>query len=257
MSGHALATFVTGFVVPATAAAQPLHHHQQLEIVHHPASAGVSRLAGGGGLAFAAGDTCLYPPGTRHDRRLTVPGPSLVLRLLAVGRLPCPFARPLLVRGPLPAWLAHELDALTAPQAPCGALERLALDHRASAVLVALLARAAAPAPADPDAALVQRAERLIAERFPTLGRLEDLAAELGVGYDHLRRTFRRLRGHTLVACLTAARIRRAQELFACSRLSHQEIAAQCGYASARYLTAVFHRHTGLAPAAWRRRQVG
>lgn len=252
MAKPPLATHITGFPIPA-ARDMEMHRHPHVELVLCQAGSGKTRCADGQELRFAAGDVCVHPAHARHDRRYLVPAASLVLRLRVDPPLPPPLRRALLVRGPQPAWLLAEFTALAAAQPQVAGFARLALDHRASAVLCDLLARGSSDIASDPDAHLADRAARRIAERFANLGRLDTLAAELGVDYDRLRRVFRRQHGTTLIAWLTAVRARRAQELLANSGLSHAEIARQCGYASARYLSRIYRRHFGTAPRAIRR----
>lgn len=252
MARPPFAVHVTGFPIPA-ARDMPMHRHPHLELVLCRAGGGVALCADGQELRFAAGDVCIHPAQARHDRRFDGPAASLVLRLRVDPPLPPPLRRARLVRGPQPPWVAAEFAALAGPQPDSAGFARHALDHRASAVLCDLLARAEGGGEVDPDAALAERAARRIAERFAAIGRLEALAGELGVDYDRLRRAFRRHRGTTLIAWLTAVRTRRAQELLANSRLSQAEIARQCGYASARYLSRIYRRHFGAAPGAARR----
>lgn len=253
MPRQPLAAHVTGFPIPKPQRHLGMHRHAEVEIVHHPAGSGVSLAADGQELAFAAGDTCIYPARLRHDRRFATPGSCLVVRLRVDPPLPIEIRRARLVRGPLPAWLLELVRELAGPQPAMEGYARLALDHRASALLCGLLALAQPARERDPDEALAERAARLIAERFAGIGRLSALAGELGSDYDHLRRAFVRHRGMTLIAWLTTVRARRAQELLASSRLTHAEIARQCGYANARYLNRIFRKQFGSAPGAVRR----
>lgn len=230
-----------------------MHRHDHLEVVHCLQGGGTTRGADGSELRFAAGDTCIHPAGSRHDRRFAVPGSSLVLRLRLDPPVPAALRRPLLVSGPPSAWLAAELRALAAPQVPVAGWARLALDLRASAVLCTLLAQADQQGQGDADADLAERAARLIAERLATIGRLPGLARELGVPHDRLRRVFRRQRGQSLLAWLTEVRARRAHELLLNSSLTLAEVARQCGYGNARYLARIYRRLYGIAPGATRR----
>lgn len=253
MSGRLIATYATGFALPTPPLKRPMHRHVHHEIIHNLKGIGVSTTADGQELDFGPGDTCIYPAHLRHDRRYETAGAALVIRLGVAHPLPPALRRARLVRGPHPPWALAELRALAGPQAALDGLARQALDHRACALLCALLAEAGPDLPPDPEAALAERADRMIAERFASIGRLASLASALGVGYDRLRRIYRRQRGQSLVARLTAARVERAQELLANSTLDQAEIARQCGYANARYLNRVFRRTAGTAPGHWRR----
>jgi AraC-like DNA-binding protein len=233
----------------------PFHRHDHLEIVFHAKGRGISRTASGDAIAFTAGDAILYPPFLQHDRRMTTPGTCCCLHLRVPPDVAAALAQAASVRGPLPPWLRHDILDLAGPHKPITDFERLTLDHRASAVLFALLSRctAAARTASDPAAALAEQAAALIAERCATLGRFDDLAAELGTSYARLRRVFRQQRGMSLVAWLTAVRLERAKALLAGSSLPHEEIARQCGYGSARYLNQVFRTACASTPGAWRR----
>jgi AraC-like DNA-binding protein len=253
MSVPLQASFVTGFALPAPKTRLSMHRHAHLEILHNLRGSGTSTTAGGQEFSFGPGDVCLYPAFLRHDRRFTSPGTALVIRLHLADPVPPELRLAHHVRAPLPPWVLVELRALAGPHGLLEGFARQALDHRCSALLCALLAAAVPSVPVDADQVLADRADRLIAERFASLGRLEEIARELGVGYDRLRRVFRRHHGQSLVARLTAVRIRRAQELLANSPLGHQEIALQCGYGSARYLNRVFRKVVGRAPGGWRR----
>lgn len=253
MSAPVQASFVTGFPLPAPKIRLGMHRHAQLEILHNLRGSGVSATASGQEFAFGPGDVCIYPAFLRHDRRFTSPGSALVIRLNLADPAPPTLRQAHHIRAPLPPWLTAELRALAGPQAAADGFARQALDHRCSAVLCALLAATRPSASPDPEQALAERAARLIAERFASIGRLDEVARELGVGYDRLRRSFRRHQGQSLVARLTAVRIRRAQELLANSQLGHLEIALQCGYGSARYLNRVFRKVVGRTPGGWRR----
>jgi AraC-like DNA-binding protein len=254
MSARLLASYITGFPIPTQALVRPKHRHAHHEIVYSLRGSGISTAADGQVLRFGTGDVCIYPAFMYHDRHFATPGSSLVIRLRVESPTPLALRRALLVRAPLQRWVRSEISALAHAQSPVTGFARLALDFRCSAMLCGLLAAAEPDRSIDPEALLVDQAAQLIAERFARIGRLEEIASHLGIGYDRLRRAFRRQRGQSLVAWLTAVRIRRAQELLANSTLGHDEIARQCGYGNSRYLNRVFHRLVGTTPGRWRHR---
>ena len=255
MPAVAAPTFLYGVTFDLGATPFPFHRHDHLEIVLHARGRGISRTASGDAITFNAGDAIIYPPFLQHDRRMTSPGTCCCLHLRVPAEVAEALPQATPVRGALPPWLRHEILDLAGPHKPATAFERQALDHRIGGVLFAMLSRcsAAARGAGDPAAALADQAAALIAERFATLGRLEDLAAELGTSYPRLRRVFRQQRGISLVAWLTTVRLERAKALLAGTSLPHAEIARQCGYGSARYLNQVFRSAGGSAPGAWRR----
>lgn len=111
--------------------------------------------------------------------------------------------------------------------------------------------------------ALAQRNSQLPAR---TLRRLEELTAYLnrhyadkisgkqlesmvGMNFDYLNRTFRRLNGRSIFQYLTWVRINRAKELLATTDMKLWEIAAETGFSDQFYFSRQFKKHTGMPPA--------
>ena len=250
--------FIAGFTYVVDLAPCPFHNHPAVEIVYHPTGAGTTSTIAGNSISFLAGDAVIYPAGQSHDQQLTTPGIDCCVQVRA---LPIHLAHLTTARripGPLPLWLAQELTDLAQAQVLANTTTRHVLDLRASAVLLALLEadhhndQADQQPVEDPWERLADQAANLISKRFATLGRLEEVADLLRVGYDPLRRAFRRHRGMTMVAWLTSVRLTRAKELLAHSPMGQEAIARQCGYGSARYLNAIFRREAGIAPGRFR-----
>lgn len=245
---------VLGLAVAVDLTYCPLHGHRSWELVAHPSGRGTTRLGDGRRWDFAPGDAVLYAPHQRHDQQLSEPGDDLCLQF------ELPAATPALDGGAL---LAGVLDGelaiearLLCRQRPGSPAERLAWGHRLSALLLRLAARCgdgAGPATAPEDHAT--RARRIIAERHRDLGRLEEVAAELGIGHDHLRHLFRKAFGTSLVGWLTEVRLARAKELLERSPLSLAGIAREVGWGNERYLCSVFRRLTGTSPGRWRQQR--
>ena len=255
------AAFQAGFVHRLVLGACPFHDHGGFEIVHHRSGRGRTHLRGSSSLAFHPGDVVVYVPRQSHDQVQDTVGEDVCVQVGVSGDLP----RDLPACFHLPviedAWIRGELEDL-ARRSPSGdALERLSLDLRAGALLVRLLALAQAAAEPRPMAGAgdghAERAHRLIAEEFRTLGRLEEVAEKLEIGYDHLRHVYRARYGHSLVRRLMEVRIERAKTLLAHAPVPVAEVAGEVGYATARHFSAVFKEIAGCTPGAWREKARG
>jgi AraC family transcriptional regulator of adaptative response / DNA-3-methyladenine glycosylase II len=92
----------------------------------------------------------------------------------------------------------------------------------------------------------VSRALRLIGERGPEEGGMEELAGRLGVGSRHLRRLFLKHLGATPSAIAQTRRVHFAKKLIDETNLSMTELALAAGYGSVRRFNAAirntFHR---------------
>ncbi|MEU6711421.1 helix-turn-helix transcriptional regulator [Nonomuraea sp. NPDC046802] len=101
--------------------------------------------------------------------------------------------------------------------------------------------------------ALVQKAIAYILGNFtsPDLS-LGYLARTLGVSPSLLSRRFSHDRGVTPIQYLRSVRLRKARELLTGTDFTLQNIAEQCGYRSAFYLSRVFKTSTGQSPSGYR-----
>lgn len=250
------ASFTAGYAHRLEQGACPFHHHAGFEIVHHRSGHGRSRLADGPELGFAAGDVVVYAPQQSHDQTQEAAGEDACVHISVRG--PMPRALPAYFHVPAVAdgWLRRELHELSDRPSATGELERLSLDLRAGALLVRLLAEAEtavqATAPASAGDAHAELADRYIGERFRDIGRLEDVATHLGIGYDHLRHVYRRRYGRSLVRRLIEARIERAKVLLRHAPIPVSGVAAEVGYATARHFSEVFRTVAGCTPGAFR-----
>ncbi len=95
--------------------------------------------------------------------------------------------------------------------------------------------------------------DRLIATRFNEPWSLAALAAEVTVHPAHLTRAFRRARGTSVINALLRRRIDAAAARLADGAASLAEVAAACGFYDQPHFTRMFHRATGITPAAYRR----
>jgi len=100
--------------------------------------------------------------------------------------------------------------------------------------------------------AVVQRAHTLIALRCQEPLDLPALAAELGVGYSHLRHSFMARVGLSMRQHYLNTRIHKAEDLLAGTTKSVKEIAEILGFASAPHLSRQFKLRLGVSPQAWR-----
>ena len=133
------------------------------------------------------------------------------------------------------------------PASACGVVASL---YELSAV-----ADTRSPAPADPTAALVARAETAAAGQFPTYASVSAWAADLEVDRTTLFRAFRRHRDHTPVAHLIGLRVNHACELLAATRMRIAQVAAVTGFGSNPYFCRRFRQSTGVTPTQYRARQ--
>ena len=81
---------------------------------------------------------------------------------------------------------------------------------------------------------------------------VEKIAEQVYVSSVFLRRLFREQLGCTPVKQLTSLRVDAAGQLLIQSGLSVSEIALQCGFSDAKYLSKVFHDATGMTPRQYR-----
>jgi AraC-like DNA-binding protein/quercetin dioxygenase-like cupin family protein len=231
------------------------HAHDAIEVVFHPIGSGVTRIEDGTDVVFAAGDVVLYAPGVRHDQRMTVTGedccvqiePPTRIRLtghLHVGRIDDKV-------------LQAEIELLSGRQPNGPATERALLDLRTTAVLLQLLELALVRRAPDAGRAesLVLAAERYIQQNYARISSVNEIAAAVGVGPDHLRHVFRRRRNRSLVACLGEIRQAQARALLVHSGLPLKQIARLCGYRDEYYFSSVFRRQEGIPPGQFRERQ--
>lgn len=246
---------VAGFLKPIEVGRDcQFHEHPEIELVFHPTGSGVTTMQGGGEVSFEEGDVVLYAPGVRHDQRVRVGGMDCCVQIappagvklaghLHVGRLD-----DLVLRS--------ELEFLSSRIAGDSATQNALLNLRTTAVLLQLLELAFARTVPDAErfARHAQAAERYVQEHYARIGSVEEIAAAVGVGPDHLRHVFRRWRGRSLVGYLGEVRMSRARTLLTHADLPIKEIAGLCGYRDEYYFSAVFGRRTGMAPGRFRER---
>lgn len=220
---------------------------------------GLGLNAGSLGLAYAPGAVTVIPgwcaftfrarPGVWHAY-IHFTTPSLPPALVA-GLFPTPFALrdPLLHRGlvRLGRTIAQGSAALAGHEGL--ALAHLAVHRSLERLAPAALARLAPVS----GGALAELATWMRGNLHRPLS-VGELAARLGCARDTCIRRFRAVFNQTPAQFAIDCRVARAAELLLTTALDLPAIAAACGFPNRNYLTRVFTRRLGLAPAAYRRR---
>jgi transcriptional regulator GlxA family with amidase domain len=98
----------------------------------------------------------------------------------------------------------------------------------------------------------VRKAEHYINEQYGKIDSLRQVAEAIGIGYDHLRHSFKARRGKSLVRQLNEVRVERAKALLAHSRLPLKQISSMCGFRDEYYFSAVFRKLAHAAPGRYR-----
>ena len=101
---------------------------------------------------------------------------------------------------------------------------------------------------------LAEAAEREIRLHYKEKFSLEALADSLHVDKSYLLRTFRLMKGTTLLTFHNQVRCEAAKELLGRPELSVSSIAAQVGFVSAAHFSQIFKKHMGITPSRYRER---
>lgn len=104
--------------------------------------------------------------------------------------------------------------------------------------------------------AAIRRAEDWIHRHCREAFRFEALAREVGLSPRQFIRRFKAATGLASIDYLQRLRVRAAQRLLEEGHAGVQEVGRTVGYEDAAFFRALFRRHTGLGPAAYRRRFV-
>lgn len=105
-----------------------------------------------------------------------------------------------------------------------------------------------------PGQALAWKAQQIIRTRFHLPMTASRLAKELHCNPDYLGRVYRRAFRLTLTEAIHRQRVLAAEKLLLSDSLSLREVAERCGFSDSGYFRKIFHKYTGLTPAAWKRR---
>lgn len=101
---------------------------------------------------------------------------------------------------------------------------------------------------------VVRRAEEWIRQHCREEIRFETLAGQLGMSPRNFIRRFKKATGVAPMDYVQRLRVRAARRLLEDGQTSVQEVSEQVGYGDAAFFRAVFKRHTGLAPAVYKRK---
>ena len=229
------------------------HAHAALEIAYHRRGAGTTVFADGRSTPFAEHSIEFYPAGLTHRQDMAKPGVDHFVHLDAPPAVAeaVPYVSLPTLEDPA---LREELVELTAHREPAEPLERLARDHRITAVALRLLALAMRARPASLAAAErhARAARRCIEERFADLDGVAAIAAQIGISEDRLRHAFAETFGHGLLEALTTVRLEHARVLLRGSRLPVAAIGRQCGFRDPAYFSRIYRRWAGIPPSAER-----
>ena len=130
----------------------------------------------------------------------------------------------------------------------------IAIRARITELLVAIIREDGECAPPLPDAAarLVYRVMCHVSAHYAEDLDEQAIAAELGISYSYLSRSFRRVTGMTFKKYLNRTRIARAEQMLLTGDAAVSEVAGACGYNSVSYFISVFRSLTGKTPRSTR-----
>ncbi len=100
---------------------------------------------------------------------------------------------------------------------------------------------------------LISKAKFLLHESFENSLDMEELAAQLPMGYASFRKNFKLLTGYAPQQYHLNLRIERAKELLESTILNIEEVAEQTGFETIYYFSKAFKRKTGVSPSLYRK----
>lgn len=252
--------FYTGWRNPVPANSYcPFHSHPTLEIVYHRVGHGVTNLSRERQLAFSEGSAVVYAPEEGHDQKMENDGEDLCINIQIPPNQSERLKGAFCVHGIENPFLIHELEALASVVPVKDSIEQHILSFRSTAVLLTLIQHAtlrAGEGTVDLAEEYVRRADHYIREHFEKISSLSDVAEQVGISHDHLRHLFKTRYGKSLIQHLNDVRVERAKSLLIYSRLPMKQIARMCGFGDEYYFSAVFQKHTRLAPGTYRKNQI-
>jgi AraC-like DNA-binding protein len=259
-SGAPPLAFVYGsrHAVPTTYYCRP-HSHRSIEIVYHPTGNGVTRFETKPVIKFAERGAVIYSPREVHDQEMFCDGEDMCLHLAVSKDSPAPPPDGLHIPYIGDPLLIEEISALSQVGPQETMVERSVSSFRATAILLALTSLACADherQQASPAERRILMAEQYIRENSATIVSMKQVAGHVGISYDFLRHTFRKLRGKSLVRYCNEVRVERVKTLLTHSKLSLKEIGSACGFNDEYYLSTVFRNMTGTTPGQYRKNRV-
>jgi AraC-like DNA-binding protein len=235
------------------------HSHRSIEIVFHPTGIGVTRFETKPVIKFGERDAVIYSPREVHDQEMFSDGEDMCIHLAVPKNGPAPPPGGLHVPYVADPLLIKEISTLSQSGPQETLVERSIANFRATAILLALTSLACADnerQQASPAERRILMAEQYIRENSATLASMKQVAGHVGISYDFLRHTFRKLRGKSLVRYFNEVRVERVKTLLTHSKLSLKEIASACGFNDEYYLSTVFRNMTGTTPGSYRKGRV-
>ena len=99
---------------------------------------------------------------------------------------------------------------------------------------------------------VIERAKCLLLEKVDQPVIIEEMAADLGIGYTAFRRTFREYTGLSPAQYHLQLRLNMARELLRTTTLPVAVVGQRVGFDSAYYFARIFREKTGYTPSAYR-----
>lgn len=99
---------------------------------------------------------------------------------------------------------------------------------------------------------LIAKAQYIMQESFEDSLKMEELAAELPMGYVSFRKAFKLVTGESPNQYLLNLRLEKARYLLSTTALNISEIADQTGFGSVFYFSKLFRKKHGLSPGQFR-----
>lgn len=103
-----------------------------------------------------------------------------------------------------------------------------------------------------PQTELANAAERIIRQRFREKFSLTQLAEELHVNKSYLLRTYKQVKGSTLLEMHNRIRCETAKELLTHPEFTISYVSSEIGFVSPSHFSKVFRQYTGISPSQYR-----
>lgn len=100
---------------------------------------------------------------------------------------------------------------------------------------------------------LVSWVKRYITDHYAELCSAENIANEVNLSPNYLRRKFKEATGQTILEYLTEVRLNKAAELLKTSTLKVKEISVRVGYENISYFTQLFSKEFGVTPNEYKK----
>jgi two-component system response regulator YesN len=104
---------------------------------------------------------------------------------------------------------------------------------------------------------IVEKADKIISERFSQDLTLEDISKELYISPQYLSRLYKNETGENFIERLTSVRIENAKKLMKQNKHSIKEICYMSGYCDPNYFSKLFKKHEGISPSTYQKQILG